>query len=724
MSSPPVTPPTIHEPSRLIRATTRLTTTTTMTSTNSSMLLEALTQQSNDSHSSKNNDTRLSHHLSESAALSREQRILLQEQADFSAVQQPQLQACQSQPRQEPSHQQEQSRSQLLQSAFDQLDQVLMEKRDAELVTAALRYEAEKKAIEESYQTNLRTRKEQLQTPNTPFVPPSFIPDGSGHTAGRRAVNAYSSPSQGSTPSAISATTVNSRTLQVGPSSLRAVDRKPDHGNLDLSVNGPVSMPPLRSPSPRQVPGTIALSSSPPPPTPSSILNVPREDEAKPKSVDDITEGSYGYPSSVSMIGRRYVWDLTQRLGRGNSAKVFKCVDTQNESRKLAIRIVMRREGTEETFRKQNKMQKEVALMLRLKHPNIIQLYEFFYCEKKWYMILERCDSVLVRIKRECRDCKVLDRPILHNDCRSKIFTEEICRDIFKQMVLGIEYLHAHGAIHRDIKPGNLLLIGHVLKICDFGISQVFPNGEKMTIEGGQGTGAFMAPEFFEGNNVKTAEPTDIWSMGVTLYVMAYGELPFPISDREPCYPYYNKFRKQEGDGPNSPLWTLIKRLLERNPDHRISMERLREDPWLTEDGKFPLPSKQDNTGDKIVLTELEINSAVRALVTKAVSKFKEGARRRAQNSTIDSGLSSTLETLPTPEALEGPSMRWNDLDTDPRWDDNYYQSGRFVQSEEGNGQSDLIVQSEEDSTQSDRNALNEEDSEQVDWFLTAHEDL
>lgn len=91
-----------------------------------------------------------------------------------------------------------------------------------------------------------------------------------------------------------------------------------------------------------------------------------------------------------------------------------------------------------------------------------------------------------------------------------------------------------------------------------------------MTIDGKLGTRVFMAPEFSAGSD---AIPTDIWSMGVTLYVMAYGELPFPISNKKP---HYDKFRNQEGDDTDTHLWSLIKRLLEHNPTARISMDRLR----------------------------------------------------------------------------------------------------------------------------------------------------
>jgi len=142
-----------------------------------------------------------------------------------------------------------------------------------------------------------------------------------------------------------------------------------------------------------------------------------------------------------------------------------------------------------------------------------------------------------------------------------------------------LETVHEHKVIHRDIKPGNLLITNEGnLKIADFGISLMFATGQTMTIKSGRGTTAFMAPEIFEsfyannaGYNGKRA---DIWSMGVTLFRMWNGKMPFQVSQgtNSPIYQCRADFK----DGRPELLKALLDRMLEQDPAKRITMNQLR----------------------------------------------------------------------------------------------------------------------------------------------------
>ncbi|KAJ2840299.1 hypothetical protein J3B02_006257, partial [Coemansia erecta] len=200
--------------------------------------------------------------------------------------------------------------------------------------------------------------------------------------------------------------------------------------------------------------------------------------------------------------------------------------------------------------------------------------------------------------------------------------------------LLGLEYLHEHGIIHRDIKPDNLLLAeDDVLKIADFGES-VLLEQDKAKVKGSTGTPAFMAPELCQNATEVSGEAADIWSLGICLYCMIYGALPFEgtsiiqimdsIADSEIRFP-----------GPyDENLSDLIKRMLERDSNTRITIDEIREHSWVTQNGEYALPSKEQNCEHHIgEITQKDIDDAIRPIfeilpVINAMAKLRRFRRR------------------------------------------------------------------------------------------------
>lgn len=146
---------------------------------------------------------------------------------------------------------------------------------------------------------------------------------------------------------------------------------------------------------------------------------------------------------------------------------------------------------------------------------------------------------------------------------------------------ISLDLVHEHKVAHRDIKPGNLLIsYDGKLKIADFGISQMFATSETMTIANNKhhGTPAFMAPEIFENtasDSEYSGRRADIWSMGVTLFEMWNGDMPFLFpqgTKRRPNHGCLTKFR----DGTPESLKSLLNQMLELVPDKRITMDLLK----------------------------------------------------------------------------------------------------------------------------------------------------
>ena len=141
--------------------------------------------------------------------------------------------------------------------------------------------------------------------------------------------------------------------------------------------------------------------------------------------------------------------------------------------------------------------------------------------------------------------------------------------------------MHAQGIIHRDIKPDNCLLTDEdVLKIVDFGVSEMFEKSSEMRVAKSAGSPAFMAPELCVVKHGEVAgKPADIWSMGVTLYCLRFGRVPFRTDAMLDLYSSILNDDVPVPDDCNPELADLIKRILEKDPEKRITMEELRVGP-------------------------------------------------------------------------------------------------------------------------------------------------
>jgi [calcium/calmodulin-dependent protein kinase] kinase len=138
--------------------------------------------------------------------------------------------------------------------------------------------------------------------------------------------------------------------------------------------------------------------------------------------------------------------------------------------------------------------------------------------------------------------------------------------------------VHEQGIIHRDIKPDNCLITeDDVLKIVDFGVSEMFDKQDEMKTAKSAGSPAFMPPELCVAKHGEVSgRAADIWSMGVTLYCMLFGKIPF---EKHGMLELYQAIREDgpEMDGDIAPeLRDLLEKLLHKDPLQRITMDQLR----------------------------------------------------------------------------------------------------------------------------------------------------
>lgn len=265
-------------------------------------------------------------------------------------------------------------------------------------------------------------------------------------------------------------------------------------------------------------------------------------------------------------------------------------------------------------------IREEIAIMKKLNHPNLVSLIEVLDDpeEDSLYMVLEMCKKGVVM--------KVgLDEA-------AEPYSEETCRYWFRDLILGIEYLHAQGVVHRDIKPDNLLLTeDDVLKIVDFGVSEMFEKPEDMRTKKSAGSPAFLPPELCvakHGDVSGTA--ADVWSMGVSLFCLRYGHIPFNRSGVLEIYEAIKTETPTLPEDENENLKDLISRLMEKDPEQRITMSEIREHPWVTRGGTDPLLDAEENCSELVdAPNELEVSHAFTRkmghllCVMKAITNFK-----------------------------------------------------------------------------------------------------
>ncbi|NXY32995.1 KKCC2 kinase, partial [Pomatorhinus ruficollis] len=299
----------------------------------------------------------------------------------------------------------------------------------------------------------------------------------------------------------------------------------------------------------------------------------------------------------------------------------------------------------------------EIAILKKLDHPNVVKLVEVTFrpcfSTSRW-----RMNSILCFLHSP-----VMEIPTL------KPLSEDQARFYFQDLIKGIEYLHYQKIIHRDIKPSNLLVgeDGHV-KIADFGVSNEFKGADAL-LTNTVGTPAFMAPETLsETRKIFSGKALDVWAMGITLYCFVFGQCPF-MDER--ILSLHNKIKTQTLEFPDQPevtdfLKDLITRMLDKNPESRISVPEIKLHPWVTKNGAELLPTEDENC-TLVEVTEEEVENSVKHIPSLAtVILVKTMIRKRSFGNPFEGSkreersLSSSGNLLPKQGSED--NLKCNDL--------------------------------------------------------------
>mmetsp|Transcript_22648 Transcript_22648/g.43861 ORF Transcript_22648/g.43861 Transcript_22648/m.43861 type:complete len:808 (+) Transcript_22648:155-2578(+) len=258
-------------------------------------------------------------------------------------------------------------------------------------------------------------------------------------------------------------------------------------------------------------------------------------------------------------------YTLDSELRAGKHAKVWQGTSVET-TKSYAIKVVDR---TGLSQAEDGAVLNEVAILKSLRHKHIVPLIDFFEDPEKFYLIMEKCNGG-----------DVLDRI-----CNIKQYSEKDARELSQGLLEAVEFMHSRGIAHRDLKPQNLLLENNAdnfsVKICDFGYAKRVHVPQSLTTL--CGSVHYVAPELLK--NHPYDESADNWSVGVIIFFLLVGFLPFYSSDQQKLFQLirlgHYRFDEKYWSNISEEAQFLIRRLLEVDPSKRYTATNALQSDWI-----------------------------------------------------------------------------------------------------------------------------------------------
>ncbi|XP_048364391.1 hormonally up-regulated neu tumor-associated kinase homolog A-like isoform X2 [Sphaerodactylus townsendi] len=262
-------------------------------------------------------------------------------------------------------------------------------------------------------------------------------------------------------------------------------------------------------------------------------------------------------------------------INKGSFAKVMEGLHVPT-GEKVAIKVIDKKKAKQDPYVLKN-MKREPRIHQMIKHPNIVQLYETLETENSFYMVMELC----------------LGGDLMDRICEKKKLDEREVKKYTKQILSAVEHLHRLGIVHRDLKIENFLLDeNNSIKIVDFGLSNImkFDGLSQELLNTQCGSPAYAAPELLA--HKKYGPKVDVWSIGVSVFAMLTGTLPFTV---EPFNIKQLHMKMVNGEiNPMPPDISteavhFIYSFLKPDPAKRPVIKEVMKDKWLN-DGNIKKP--------------------------------------------------------------------------------------------------------------------------------------
>ncbi|XP_051548716.1 NUAK family SNF1-like kinase 1 [Myxocyprinus asiaticus] len=278
-----------------------------------------------------------------------------------------------------------------------------------------------------------------------------------------------------------------------------------------------------------------------------------------PEGPCEVKRSSSGVKKHHHKHNLKHRYELLETLGRGTYGKVKKAIE-RHSGREVAIKSIRKEKIKDE--QDMVHIRREIEIMSSLRHPHIISIYEVFENKDKIVIVMEYAS------KGELYDY-ISERRRL---------TERETRHFFRQIVSAVHYCHKNGVVHRDLKLENVLLDENCnIKIADFGLSNLY-HKDKL-LQTFCGSPLYASPEIVNGRPYYGPE-VDSWALGVLLYTLVYGSMPFDGGDHKNLIRQISNGEYREPT-QSSDARGLIRWMLMVNPERRATIEDIANHWWV-----------------------------------------------------------------------------------------------------------------------------------------------
>ncbi|XP_046382501.1 serine/threonine-protein kinase SIK3 homolog isoform X2 [Ischnura elegans] len=288
----------------------------------------------------------------------------------------------------------------------------------------------------------------------------------------------------------------------------------------------------------------------------------------------------------VDRLKRVGYYEFEGTIGKGNFAVVKLATHIVTKT-KVAVKIIDKTKLDEENLKK---IFREIQIMKKLRHPHIIRLYQVMETEKMIYLVTEFASNG-----------EIFDYIV-----EKGRMSEEEARSVFRQIVSAVNYCHSMNVVHRDLKAENLLLDANMdIKLADFGFSNHFLPGQKLSTW--CGSPPYAAPELFEGRKYDGPK-ADIWSMGVVLYVLVCGVLPFDGDTLQSLRARVITGMFRIPFFMSADCEHLIRHMLVVDPERRLSIQQVLDHRWMMPPvGECPVPKGKGPGGGEMTVEKVDM---------------------------------------------------------------------------------------------------------------------
>lgn len=282
-------------------------------------------------------------------------------------------------------------------------------------------------------------------------------------------------------------------------------------------------------------------------------------------------------------------------------------------------------------------VQREIAIMKKTEHKNLVKMVEAIDIENKdqMFIILEFIQggqSMYYNSEKKEYACK-----------GGGVYSEDRAKGLYRDLVEGLRYLHAQLIIHRDLKPENLLLTEDgTLKLADFGIAQKLDvDGTKsMSVTQMKGTFQFMSPEMIKEQKYDGFK-VDIWASGVCLYIFLHGKLPFWGDTPEEVFDVITEKSYTIDDSLSADFKAVLPRIMEKDPAKRITLDEIVKTPYFGFDSVADIAELEvsQDERDNAITPALNFSQVVNLKIK--MGKWKEKAKASAEKNRSKSSMES-----------------------------------------------------------------------------------